>query len=125
MVVEVAVTAVLEATACIFFSDRVPYIVAVMAAPVAALMAATMAKVVFDMVKIERKSCPAWKEAGFLYTQARLVTGDLVVVCSRQVRIARELLDDMPSNLYARGFGACKSPGVVCRPMTRLGTLVG
>lgn len=49
-VVDVAVTAVLDLTACTFFSERVPYIVAVKAAPVAALTAATMANVVFDIV---------------------------------------------------------------------------
>jgi hypothetical protein len=42
---------VLEATVWIFFSLRVLYIVAVTAAPVAALTAATMAIVVFDMVE--------------------------------------------------------------------------
>ena len=41
----------LEATAWIFFSERVAYMLAVMAAPVVALTAAIMAMVVLDMIE--------------------------------------------------------------------------
>lgn len=50
-VVDVADTAVEDATACTFFSDRVEYIAAVTPAPVAALKAAIKARVVLDMLK--------------------------------------------------------------------------
>lgn len=53
-VVEVAEIEVLDAAAWTFFSERVEYIVAVMAAPDAALMAAMRAIVVFDMLKGNR-----------------------------------------------------------------------
>ena len=49
-VVEVAETEVEDATAWIFFSERVEYIAAVTPAPVAALTAAIIASVVFDIV---------------------------------------------------------------------------
>ena len=49
--VDVAVTVVADATAWIFFSERVEYIAAVTPAPVAALTAAMIARVVLDMVK--------------------------------------------------------------------------
>lgn len=49
-VVEVAEMEVEDATAWIFFSERVEYIAAVTPAPVAALTAAMIARVVFDMV---------------------------------------------------------------------------
>jgi len=51
-VVEVADTAVLDCAACNFFSERVEYIAAVMPAPVAALTAAIIANVVFDIVRV-------------------------------------------------------------------------
>lgn len=50
-VVDVAETAVDDATACIFFSERVWYIAAVTPAPVAALTAAMIARVVFDILR--------------------------------------------------------------------------
>jgi len=51
-VVEVADIEVEVWTACIFFSERVEIIVAPKTAPVAALKAATIAIVVFDMVEV-------------------------------------------------------------------------
>lgn len=50
-VVDVAETDVEDAIACAFFSDLVEYIAAVTPAPVAALKAAIIAKVVLDMLK--------------------------------------------------------------------------
>jgi hypothetical protein len=50
-VVDVAETEVLDATAWIFFSERVEYILAVIAAPEAALTAAMMAMVVLDILR--------------------------------------------------------------------------
>jgi len=50
-VVEVAETVVEDATAWIFFSDRVEYMAAVKPAPVAAETAAMITKVVLDMAK--------------------------------------------------------------------------
>lgn len=50
LVVEAADTAVDEATAWIFFSERVEYMAAVTAAPVPALTAAIIAKVDFDIL---------------------------------------------------------------------------
>ncbi len=50
-VVEVADTEVLDFAAWIFFSERVEYIAAVRPAPVAALTAAIIAIVVFDIVR--------------------------------------------------------------------------
>lgn len=48
--VDVAETVVAETTGAALFSDRVEYIAAVIPAPVAALAAAIMAKVVLDML---------------------------------------------------------------------------
>lgn len=50
-VVDVAETAVEDAAACAFFSERVEYIAAVTPAPVAAETAAMIAIVAFDIVK--------------------------------------------------------------------------
>ena len=50
-VLEVAETEVEDATAWIFFSERVEYIAAVTPAPVAALTAAMIARVDFDILK--------------------------------------------------------------------------
>lgn len=51
-VVEVADTVVLDCAAWIFFSERVEYIAAVTPAPAAALTAAIIAMVVFDIVRV-------------------------------------------------------------------------
>jgi hypothetical protein len=58
-IVDVADTAVEEATAWAFFSDLVEYMAAVTAAPVVALTAAMTARVVLDMMKedLSSKSC--------------------------------------------------------------------
>ena len=58
-VVDVAETAVEDANAWAFFSDRVAYIAAVTPAPVAALTAAIIARVVFDILKRFRFA-PGW-----------------------------------------------------------------
>ena len=50
-VVDDAVTEVEDAIACTFFSERVEYIAAVTPAPVAALTAAMIAKVVLDILR--------------------------------------------------------------------------
>ena len=52
-VVDDAVTEVEDASACAFFSERVEYIAAVTPAPVAALTAAMIARVVLDIVREE------------------------------------------------------------------------
>ena len=59
-VVDVAETEVEDATTCIFFSDRVEYIAAVTPAPVAALTAAIIARVVFDILGKSFLMKPAW-----------------------------------------------------------------
>ena len=59
-VVDVAETEVEDATACIFFSERVEYIAAVTPAPVAALTAAIIARVVLDILGKSFLLKPAW-----------------------------------------------------------------
>jgi hypothetical protein len=59
-VVDVAETEVEDVTACIFFSERVEYIAAVTPAPVAALTAAIIARVVLDMLGKSFLLEPAW-----------------------------------------------------------------
>ena len=71
-VVEVAETEVEDCAACIFFSARVEYIAAVTPAPVAALTAAIIAIVVFDIVR----GCAGMREGYLLCWRqsARMVT---------------------------------------------------
>lgn len=68
-------TDVLEAAAWTFFSERVEYIVAVMAAPDAALTAAMRAIVVFDMPKKDRaqRSPHQMGKVAFLYWKWKYV----------------------------------------------------
>jgi hypothetical protein len=70
-VVEVAETEVLDCAACIFFSERVEYIAAVTPAPVAALTAAIIAIVVFDIARVcgaKRQYLLWWREVARMIT---------------------------------------------------------